>query len=65
MSSSIGESTLLMTEALNYYFENMRIQKKLISLNEENSYMQKMLQDANSKILLLETKIETLVANGD
>lgn len=65
MSSSIGESTLLMTEALNYYFENMRLQKKLISLNEENSYMQKMLQDANSKILLLETKIETLVANGD
>lgn len=65
MSSSIGESTLLMTEALNYYFENMRLQKKLISLNEENSCMQKMLQDANSKILLLETKIETLVANGD
>lgn len=65
MSSSIGESTLLMTEALNYYFENMRLQKKLISLNEENSYMQKMLQDANSKILLLETKIETLFANGD
>ena len=65
MSSSIGESTLLMTEALNYYFENMRLQKKLISLNEENSYMQKLLQDANSKILLLETKIETLVANGD
>jgi hypothetical protein len=65
VSSSIGESTLLMTEALNYYFENMRLQKKLISLNEENSYMQKMLQDANSKILLLETKIETLVANGD
>lgn len=65
MSSSIGESTLLMTEALNYYFENSRLKKKVISLNEENSYMQKMLQDANSKILLLETKIETLVANGD
>lgn len=54
-----------MTEALNYYFENSRLKKKVISLNEENSYMQKMLQDANSKILLLETKIETLVANGD
>ena len=57
MSDNVGESTLLMVEALNYYFKNESLKKKVIYLNEENSQMKKMLQDANSKIVVLEAKL--------
>ena len=57
MSDNVGESTLLMSEALNYYFKNESLKKKVIYLNEENSQMKKMLQDANSKIVVLEAKL--------
>ena len=57
MSDNVGESTLLMAEALNYYFKNESLKKKVIYLNEENSQMKKMLQDANSKIMILEAKL--------
>ena len=57
MSDNVGESTLLMSEALNYYFKNESLKKKVIYLNEENSQMKKMLQDVNSKIMILEAKL--------
>jgi hypothetical protein len=46
-----------MAEALDYYFKNESLKKKVIYLNEENSQMKKMLQDANSKIMVLEAKL--------